>query len=156
MTPPQAVLVLVAQPIRPNLPLDGRFSLPPWHRSPGTVPARLPLPQAKAHRASHGTGPPRRQKTARTADAFRSLDRGSSRATWGKPPRPRPGPHVGSAPRSRSESRLRTGPAAADAPEARPGSRECPDHESVWTWTDRTAGRSRTIGAQLSPESGDT
>jgi Raf kinase inhibitor-like YbhB/YbcL family protein len=30
-----------------------------------------------------------------------------------------------------------------------------PDHGSVWTSTDRTAGRSRTIGAQLSPESAE-
>src|SRR6266571_2691300 len=29
------------------------------------------------------------------------------------------------------------------------------DHRSVWTSTDRTAGRSRTIGAQVSPPSGD-
>jgi hypothetical protein len=30
-----------------------------------------------------------------------------------------------------------------------------PDHASVWTSTERTAGRSRTIGVQLSPESDD-
>src|SRR6266699_4011062 len=30
-----------------------------------------------------------------------------------------------------------------------------PDHDSVWTSTDSTAGRSRTIGAQLSPASAD-
>ena len=30
-----------------------------------------------------------------------------------------------------------------------------PDHGSVWTSTDSTAGRSRTIGAQLSPASAD-
>src|SRR5256885_3641988 len=30
-----------------------------------------------------------------------------------------------------------------------------PDHASVWTSTDSTAGRSRTMGAQLSPPSGD-
>jgi hypothetical protein len=30
-----------------------------------------------------------------------------------------------------------------------------PDHGSVWTSTDRTAGRSRAIGAQLSPESAE-
>ena len=30
-----------------------------------------------------------------------------------------------------------------------------PDHESDWTSTERTAGRSRTMGAQLSPESLD-
>ena len=30
-----------------------------------------------------------------------------------------------------------------------------PDHGSVWTSTDSTAGRSRTIGAQLSPESAE-
>jgi hypothetical protein len=29
------------------------------------------------------------------------------------------------------------------------------DHGSVWTSTERTAGRSRTIGAQLSPESAE-
>src|SRR6266705_2115586 len=29
------------------------------------------------------------------------------------------------------------------------------DHGSVWTSTDRTAGRSRTIGAHASPPSGD-
>ena len=29
------------------------------------------------------------------------------------------------------------------------------DHGSVWTSTDRTAGRSRTMGAQLSPASAD-
>src|SRR2546425_83936 len=31
-----------------------------------------------------------------------------------------------------------------------------PDHGSVWTSTDTTDGRSRTIGAQLSPELGET
>ena len=30
-----------------------------------------------------------------------------------------------------------------------------PNHGSVWTSTDSTAGRSRTIGAQLSPESAE-
>src|SRR5262249_7990122 len=30
-----------------------------------------------------------------------------------------------------------------------------PDHDSVWTSTESTAGRSRTIGAQLSPASAD-
>src|SRR5439155_27351395 len=30
-----------------------------------------------------------------------------------------------------------------------------PDHGSVWTSTDRTAGRSRTIGVQLSPASAE-
>src|SRR5262249_62198318 len=30
-----------------------------------------------------------------------------------------------------------------------------PDHDSVWTSTDSTAGRSRTIGAQVSPASGE-
>jgi hypothetical protein len=30
-----------------------------------------------------------------------------------------------------------------------------PDHGSVWTSTDSTAGRSRTIGSQVSPESGE-
>ena len=30
-----------------------------------------------------------------------------------------------------------------------------PDHGSVWTSTDSTAGRSRTIGVQLPPESGE-
>jgi hypothetical protein len=30
-----------------------------------------------------------------------------------------------------------------------------PDHDSVWTSTESTAGRSRTMGAQLSPASGD-
>ena len=30
-----------------------------------------------------------------------------------------------------------------------------PDHDSVWTSTDSTAGRSRTIGAQVSPASAD-
>src|ERR1035441_2190586 len=31
-----------------------------------------------------------------------------------------------------------------------------PNHSSVWTSTERTAGRSRTIGAQLSPASDET
>ena len=31
-----------------------------------------------------------------------------------------------------------------------------PDHERVWTSTESTAGKSRTIGAQLSPESAET
>ena len=30
-----------------------------------------------------------------------------------------------------------------------------PDHDSVWTSTDNTAGRSRTIGSQRSPASAD-
>ena len=30
-----------------------------------------------------------------------------------------------------------------------------PDHDSVWTSTDSTAGRSRTIGSQLSPASSE-
>src|ERR1039457_4442834 len=43
---------------------------------------------------------------------------------------------------------------ARERPQMR-GKRD-PDHGSVWTSTDSTAGRSRTIGTQLSPASADT
>ena len=36
------------------------------------------------------------------------------------------------------------------------GRQQDPDHDSVCTSTDSTAGRSRTIGRQLSPESAET
>jgi hypothetical protein len=39
---------------------------------------------------------------------------------------------------------------------AQVGREHDPDHGNVWTSTDSTAGRSRTIGLQLSPASGDT
>ena len=86
-----------------------------------------------------------------TAGAAASRGRAASRSAWDTAPRARRGPSATVAgPSTRTVN-------FAFEPRQRPQMRRQhdPDHHSVWTSTESTAGRSRTIGAHVSPASAD-